>query len=334
MSVAGNLIRSARFRAEREPDWRALEIVLAKAERHGVGALSFEEAHALGTLYRKAMASLSTAREISLDRALLAYLEALCARAYLAVYAPQQRLGGLLGRLLGTGIPGAARRLWPLILAAYAILILGAVVGYMLFLADPLWYQTVMPADLAGGRGLNASREDLLAVIYSGEGSASDQLMAFASTLFSRNTQIAILVFSLGVLACIPAAALTFFNGMVLGVFLALHADRGILGDVLAWLAIHGITELSAIAIACAGGLHLGQAVLFPGEIRRRDALRRNARDAVKLAILAGMMLVAAAILEGFGRQLVQSPGARIAIGIAAGLFWLAWLALSGRRTR
>ena len=328
---AATLIRSARFRAEREPDWRRLERIVATVERRGLRALSFEDAQALAVLYRQAMASLSMAREISLDRALLAYLEALCARAYLAVYAPQERLGGLISRLLIRGIPQAARRLFPLILIAAAILVLGAAAGYMLFQDDPTWYNTIMPPELAQGRGLTSSREELLAVIYSDTETAGDQLAAFASVLFSHNTRIAILVFCLGVLVCVPSSVLTFYNGMVLGAFMALHEERGILEDALAWLSIHGITELSAIAIACAGGLHLGQAVLFPGDVRRRDALRRNSRDAVKLALLAALMLVVAALLEGFGRHLVQDPQARFAIGGAMGLIWLLWLGLAGR---
>jgi uncharacterized membrane protein SpoIIM required for sporulation len=329
--TAATLIRSARFRAEREPDWRRLERIVATVERRGLRALDFEDAQALAVLYRQAMASLSMAREISLDRALLAYLEALCARAYLAVYAPQERLGGLVSRLLVKGIPQATRRLFPLILIAVAILGLGMAAGFLLFLDDPTWYNTIMPPELAQGRGLGSGRDDLLAVIYSDDKAAGDQLAAFASVLFSHNTRIAILTFCLGVLVCVPSSVLTFYNGMVLGAFLALHADRGILPDAMAWLSIHGITELSAIAIACAGGLHLGQAVLFPGEVRRRDALRRNSRDAVKLALLAALMLVVAAVLEGFGRQLVQDPQARFALGGAVGLVWLLWLGLAGR---
>ena len=99
-------IRSARFRAEREADWKRLEGIVARTERDGVRQLSFEDARDLAVLYRQAMNSLSVAREISLDRSLLDYLEVLCARAYLAVYAPQESLGGLLRRTLVYSIPG------------------------------------------------------------------------------------------------------------------------------------------------------------------------------------------------------------------------------------
>jgi len=324
-------IRSARFRAEREEGWKALEALVTKVERRGVRALDFDEAQALAGHYRQAMTSLSLAREISLDRALLAYLEGLCARAYLAVYAPQENLRGLVTKLLVYGIPQAVRRQVPVILLGFLVMALGGVVGWLLFQQDPLWYNTLMPDGLASGRGLESSRAELERSIYQTREFGTGQLTAFASFLFSHNTRVAIFVFSLGVLICVPSVALTFYNGLALGAFVALHADRGLLYDIAAWLSVHGVTELSAIAIACAGGIHLGLGVLFPGDLTRRDALRARSRDAVKLALLAAIMLVIAAILEGFARQLVQDPDIRLAIGVTTGAFWILWLARSGR---
>ncbi len=325
------LIRSARFRAERENDWQRLDRLVARVERKGLRGLGFDEARDLATLYRQAMTSLSLAREISLDRALLAYLETLCARAYLAVYAPQETLRGVVTRLLVTGIPNAVRRCWLAVMLALLTTALGAAAGYLLFLDDPTWYDTFMPSGLAGGRGLSSSREELLRVIYQAQPPRGEALAAFASYLFSHNTQIALFVFSLGVLACVPSFALTFSNGLMLGVFVALHVDRGVGPDIAGWLSIHGVTEIGAIIIACGGGYHLGLALLFPGDAPRGDALRAAGRDAVKLAILAALMLTVAAILEGFFRQLVQDMNLRLVIGWGIGALWLAWFLLGGR---
>ena len=63
-----DLIRSTRFRREREADWRRLETIVGRAERGGVAALDFDSALQLAELYRQAIASLSVAREISLDK--------------------------------------------------------------------------------------------------------------------------------------------------------------------------------------------------------------------------------------------------------------------------
>ncbi|QHQ37248.1 stage II sporulation protein M [Algicella marina] len=324
-------IRSARFRAEREDDWIRLDGLVTRVEKRGLSNLSFDEARELASLYRNTVNALSLAREISLDRALHAYLEALAARAYLAVYAPKKALGGMLWQLFSRGIPQAVRRSGFVLVMAFATMILGGVAGYLLFLEDPTWFNTIVPGGLAGERGILSSRDELEAVLTSGADGSLDRFSAFASYLFSHNTQIALFTFALGVVICVPSTLLTFYNGLVIGAFAALHADRGLAYELFAWLSVHGVTELSAIAIACAGGFHLGLAVLFPGQMTRRDALRHAGYDAVKLAILAAAMLVVAAVLEGFFRQIIQTPETRILVGWGIGGLWLAYFLFSGR---
>lgn len=325
-----DLMRSARFRREREADWLRLEELVSAAERRGLHHLEFSAARDLAALYRQATTSLAIAREISLDKALLDYLEALTARAYLCTYAPQERLGGVLRRFLSSGAPGAMRRSWAFLLGAFLCMGLGALAGYLLFLENAAWFYVFVPAEMSGGRGPDATTEFLRSVIYEEDPDATG-LGAFATFLFSHNTRIAIFVFGLGAFLCAPAILLTFYNGLILGAFLALHVDRGLGADLGGWLSIHGVTEISAVCIACAGGLQLGMAALFPGQNSRMASLRHAGRDAVKLALVAALMLVAAALLEGFGRQLVQDIWARYAIGWGIGGLWLAWFLLGGR---
>ncbi|MEJ6393565.1 stage II sporulation protein M [Gymnodinialimonas sp. 2305UL16-5] len=324
------LMRSARFRAEREDSWRKLEALVEEAERRGLHRMEFDAAKELAALYRQVTTSLAIAREISLDRALLDYLEALTARAYLSVYAPQERLGGIVGRFFTQSAPQAMRRNWAYVVAGIMAMFLGAVVGYLLYLEDPSWFYVFIPGELAQGRGPDASTASLRAVIYD-EHSREGGLGAFATYLFSHNTRIAIFVFGLGAFACAPAAMLTFYNGIIIGAFMALHVERGLGYDLGGWLSVHGVTELAAICIACGGGLKLGTAVLFPGDLTRADALREAGRDAVKLALVAALMLLAAAALEGFARQLIQDPVIRYVVGWGIGALWLAWFALTGR---
>jgi uncharacterized membrane protein SpoIIM required for sporulation len=331
MEMASITIRSSRFRAEREADWQLLEALVSRAERGGAQTLTFEEARNLAVLYRQTTVSLAIAREISLDKALLDYLEALTARAYLCVYAPQERLGGIVGRFLGQSAAQAMRRSSGFILLGFVFLGLGVLVGYLLYLEDASWYYVLVPSELAAGRTPAASTETLREVIYD-EG-ATEGLTAFASFLFSHNTRIAIFIFGLGVFACFPAAVLTFMQGLVLGAFFGLHIERGLGWDLGGWMSVHGVSEIAAICIACGAGLQLGAAVLFPGQHSRRHALRIAGRDAVKVALVAALMLFVAALLEAFPRQLVQDREARYIIGWSIGLLWLAWFSFGGRRT-
>ncbi|OWV70459.1 hypothetical protein ATY77_16985 [Rhizobium sp. R634] len=331
-AVQNDTLRSARFRLEREAHWRQLDQLVTRAEKGGAAALGYDEVRNLAAGYRQAMNSLSVARDISLDRALIAYLESLCARAYLVVYAPQESLGGLTARLLLRGIPQAVRRSALPLFIGFLALILGALAGYKLCVSDPSWFYTFVPPELADQRTPDASADYLRSTIYGDEGHDSDRLAAFSAFLFSHNTTIVILIFTLGIFVSVPSFMLTFYNGLILGAFFAMFARKGLGYDVFAWLSIHGVTELAAIAIACSGGARLGLAVLLPGARTRKEALRHQAHDAVKLALLAALMLVVAAFIEGFLRQLIQDPAWRLAIGWGMGLFWVGWLLLGGRQ--
>jgi len=327
-------IRSARFREQREADWLSLETLVKKAERGAAAKLSFKEAQDLSRLYRSAATSLSVARDISMDKALLAYLEALVARAYIAVYAPQESLAGVVVRFFASSAPQAMRRSWVGILLGFIAMALGGIIAYALFMQDESWFYTFMPMEMAGGRHPGASTESLREVIFDNGEGAVGGLGFFAAFLFSHNTRIAIFAFSLGVFACVPSFFLTLYQGLTLGAFYALHDSRDLGYEVFGWLSIHGVTELSAIIIASGGGFMLGLAFLFPGEMRRRDAIRAASKDAIKLALVAALMLFVAGLLEGFGRQLVQDTEARLIIGWGIGALWAAWFLLAGWRRR
>ncbi len=334
MSAAASPIRSSRFRTEREADWLRLDAMVKRVEARGVRALPFRDAQDLVFLYRQAAASLSVAREISLDAGLVAYLDSLCARAYLVAYAPRISLRAVAARFLAEGAPQAVRRSALPIAAAFAGLGFGVVVAWAATLSDPTWFYAIVPGALAGTRGPRVSTETLRHALYADDPGSLGHLGAFATYLFSHNTQMALLAFALGIIVCVPTMLLALYNGAILGAFFAVHQEKGLGFDVFGWLSIHGVTELSAVSIAVAGGLRLGLAVLSPGGHTRAEALRLSGRDATKLAAVAALMLVVAGLLEGFGRQLVTAPGPRIAVGWGIGLLWLAWFVLGGRARR
>lgn len=324
-------LRSSRFRLEREKYWLRLDELISRAEKSGIVNLTYQETSELTDTYRQAVNSLSVARDISLDRALIDYLESLCSRAYLVVYAPQESLSGVISRLFIYGIPQAVRRSALPLFVGFLALILGAVVGYQLFNQDTTWFYSLVPSDISDHRTPEASPQRLLETIYSDKENVIESLTRFAAYLFSHNTRIAIFIFALGIFLAVPSFLLTFYNGLILGAFFGMFAQKGLGYDIFAWLSIHGVTELAAIAIACAGGARLGLAVLLPGLRTRKDALKRQSHDAVKLVILAAIMLIVAAFLEGFMRQIIQSAEIRILIGWGMGVFWLTWLCFSGR---
>src|SRR3546814_1029624 len=90
-------------------------------------------------------------------------------------------------------------------------------------------------------------------------------------------------------------------------------------------LFIHGTAGLFAAALSGAAGLRIGTAVVFPGARGRLQAASEAGRTAGKVMVGVIMMLLAAGLLEGFGRQLITDTVLRYAIGSLMLLFWLAY---------
>jgi uncharacterized membrane protein SpoIIM required for sporulation len=324
--VNGLQLRSHRFRAEREADWRRLEALLAKAERGRASTLSEEELIALPLLYRAAVSSLSVARAISLDSSLIAYLEGLTTRAYFFVYGTRTRLRERLAHFFRVDWPRAVRALWRETIASALILLLAVVAGYVLVSQDADWYGSIMPGEVTQGRDPTASTAFLKSILY--DAHAQKGLSVFATFLFTHNAQIAILAFALGFAFCLPTALLVAQNGLGLGALLALYASRGLGWPLGGWLFIHGVTELFATVLAGAAGFRIGWAVLFPGGRTRLAAVVAAGRTAG--AAMAGVviMLIIAGILEGIGRQVIQADAARWSIAAVTLVIWLAYFYL------
>ena len=251
-AIEAAALRSDRFRLEREADWRRLDEIVKKMEKGRLRRLSDEDVQALPVLYRTVASSLSIARETSLDAATLAYLEALVQRAWFVVYGPRSSLASWLRGFFGGGWSASVRAIGFDILVALAVMVAGVVVGWLLVAGDPDWYRSVVPAQFADARVPGASRE-VLANTLSGESGARG-LSAFAAYLFNNNAQVSILAFALGFAFGVPTLLLLVHNMAGLGAMLWLYNGAGLTIEFVAWLSVHGTTELFAILLRGRGG--------------------------------------------------------------------------------
>jgi uncharacterized membrane protein SpoIIM required for sporulation len=324
-------LKSYRFRAEREDDWKRLEALLAKAGRGSARGLSDEELLAMPVLYRQALSSLSVARATSLDQSLVDYLESLSTRAYFFVYGARSSLVERLGGFFAREWPAAAKALWRETLVSFALTLVGVIAAYLLTVHDPDWFSAFVPDSLAGGRGPAASAEALRATLYDKGGDHSG-LSVFAAFLFTHNSGVAIFAFALGFAFCLPTAMLMAYNGCMLGAFLATFAMRGLGFEAGGWLAIHGVTEISAVILAGAAGLRIGWTLAFPGDLSRPAAMAQAGRQSATLMAGVVVMLFCAGILEGVGRQVIQNDFARYGVALVTLIVWPVYLYLPRRQ--
>ena len=322
-------LRSDKFRIEREVDWQRLDQIVTALEKGRPRRISDDDLLELPVLYRKAASSLSVAREFSLDAAALDYLEALVRRAWFQVYGPRVTLMGWLRRFVTGGWSASVRSIWLDICIALAAMIAGTATGWLLVARDSEWFYVLVPDGMSQGRGPGAD-PDVLRETLTTQANA-EGLSAFAASLFSNNTGVAILAFGLGFAFGIPTLLLLVYNMALLGAMFWVFNDAGLGYEFGAWLAIHGTTEILAIMLAGAAGLHIGRTMAFPGN----RAIMAAARDAGGRAaqVMAGctIMMIVAGLLEGYARQLIGQADARLAIGGVMLLFWAGYFILLRR---
>ena len=319
------LVNATRFRQAHEADWDQLEQIVTRMEKRSIRSLSDEDLLALPALYRTTLSSLSIARDTSLDRGLITYLERLCTRAYFQIYGVQTPPLRQLAAFFRQSWPAAVRSLWRETLFCVLLTAGAALVAYLLIRSDPSWFYSVIPEGFADGRDPTASAEYLRSTLYDGGKDKDGFLGVFATFLFTHNSQIAIFSFALGFAFAVPTVLLILYNGLMLGAFFAVFAAKGLAFNLAGWLMIHGTTEIFAICISGAAGIRIGMAIAFPGRASRADAAVQAGRTAATAMGGTVIMLAAAGLLEGVGRQTILGDNLRWLIGSAVLVGWLAY---------
>jgi uncharacterized membrane protein SpoIIM required for sporulation len=305
-----------------------------RAERLRVRGLSFDELRELGALYRHHTAALAAARDHGDDPDALRYLNALCVRAYTALFARAPRAAR---RTWTVALRDALGQTWRAQMLAWALLGGGLLLGLALARDDPTAVHALVPESMGySSEALDrllvspAAREAFLAAQETPLG----HKVFFGSYLFSHNTRVGLLAFATGMLAAIPTVLLQLYNGLVLGAFASIFVHDSSLLPFLAWILPHGIPELTAITLCTAAGLQLGAAVALPGRRGRAVALRAAVSPALVLFGAALPLLVVAAVIESAVRQSALGTTARLAVAGMCLLATLAALAATRRSAR
>ncbi|HYD53778.1 MAG TPA: stage II sporulation protein M, partial [Gemmatimonadaceae bacterium] len=285
--------------ASRSPRWLAFSSQLARAQRQGLRALGEQEVRELVAEYRDLSADLARLRTASggAPSEELFYLSRLVSGAHNLLYRRRALSLGDVARALFASAPREVRRSWrPVLLAAVALFLPGAI-AYTAVATRPALAAVFIPPSMLD------RAEDGVRRARSGEGYITDpQILrpVMASSIIANNVQVSFVAFAGGITAGLGTLLVLLLNGVSLGGVFGLYASKGILSLIIAFVAPHGVLELTAICIAGGAGLLLGSAFVVPGPRTRRRALVENGRRAARLIVAATVLLLVAGLLEGF----------------------------------
>ena len=276
--------------ALRKENWNRLETLVQQVETSSLKTLSSAELRDFGLLYRHAAADLSAVRTDEGSRTLEAYLNRLVSRAHNYIYSGDRLNLSSIWNFLSRGYPRIFRRLLPYTAVALAIFLAGALLGTILTVVRPQFMHAILGPQMVDKIEHHQMWTDS---ILTAKPQASSQIM-------TNNIAVCFYTFVGGIFAGLGTIYLMFTNGLSIGVVTTACTQHQMALSIWSFVAAHGALEIPSIFISGGAGLRLASGLLFPGMLRRRDALAIAGGESIRLLSGTIPLLVIAGILEAF----------------------------------
>ncbi len=313
-----------RFINERKNDWQRLEELLNLLDRSTLRRLHREEVRELGRSYRRAASDLAVARAESRDPRLINYLNSLVIRAHGRIYRADAQGGHRIARFFIRDFPQTFRDTWRFTAAAFVVFMIFSTIGFVgtwrdqefseLMGVSPIFRETVIANQKHWWEQLNEANQ------------------VGASAIFTNNIRVTFYTFAFGAFLGVGTLFYMAYNGANIASVVALTFRAGFGGDLLTFMAGHGVIELSCIFIAGGAGLMIGSAMIMPGDLSRADALKFRGMQGVRLMLGVMPLLVLAGIIEGFISPAPINPAIKFSIAALTGIALYSYLLLVGRQ--
>jgi uncharacterized membrane protein SpoIIM required for sporulation len=303
------------FTTVHEQEWNRLAQLLRRRR------LSAVEADELVALYQRAATHLSVVRSAAPDPAVAARLSRLVAQARSKVTGGSEPWTRELARFAITSFPAAVYRArW----AAAGAAAFSAAVA----LALGVWIARSPQAQAVIAREVDVRRlvENDFAGYYTQHAAGS-----FAAQIWTNNAWVAALCIAFGVTGVLVVAVLV-QNAVNVGAIGGIMAAYGRLDLFFGLITPHGLLELTAVFVAAGAGLRLFWAWIDPGPLPRGQAMAREGRSMVTVALGLVVVLGVSGLVEAFVTPSGLPTWARIGIGAIVWGTFLAYVGILGRR--
>ncbi|MDZ7631478.1 MAG: stage II sporulation protein M [Gemmatimonadaceae bacterium] len=311
--------------AEGRPRWEAFAADLSHARRQGLDSLTEDEVTAFVEAYREVATDLARLRTADRGRGgeEVFTLSRLVSAGHNLLYRRPSQGIERIGRFIAFDIPREVRRSWRHVAVAAALLFVPAAATIVAIVRTPSLAQRMLPPGMIERAEQGLERGNTGAdYLPNGEDEKGSVLSAF---LMTNNIRVALVAFAGGITAGVLTVYALVFNGIAaLGAGVGLYITKGIGGQILGFVAAHGVLELSAICLAGAAGLLLATAMLVPGDRTRREALTANGARSLHLVACVVIFLILAGIIEGniSPSKLPDSAKFATAVITAIGMVW------------
>ncbi len=309
----------------REPCWHELAALCARMESRGAGALSADEVHRLGDLYRATCADVARAEADHLPPRTVQFLHRLVARAHNQIYRSRPLDVRGWSDLLLRHVPQLIFR-DRFVQFAFAYFWAVFFLSAALAAAPDRWpnYATA----LLGDDQIETLQESFSQPIGRG-GSPLNPVMA--AYYIYHNAGIGLRCFAGGLLV-LPGLVITLFNAAVLGASFGYMARPDVLAgpNFFHFVTAHGPFELTAIVLSAGAGLKLGMAWIWTNGWSRLASLQRAAAESMPLMGASLVLFLLAALIESFISPSYLPYAVKAMVGLASSTLLMFYFVVLG----
>jgi len=305
------------FVAAHRAEWDRLHALAARR-----GRLTGEESDELVDLYQRTATHLSLVQSSAPDPALVSRLSALVAEGRAAVTGASGASWWDVSTFVTHSFPVAVWRArgWWITVAALSTVVAVAIGTWIARSPEVV-------ASLATPDELQSLVDRDFVDYYS-----SNPAGSFALQVWTNNAWVAAVALVGGALLCLPGVFILWQNALNVGVVGGLMAYSGRLDVFFGLITPHGLLELTAVFIAGGAGIRLGWQIIAPGPRPRSVALAEEGRSTLTIALGLIVVLLVSGGVEAFVTPSGLPTWARVAVGAAVWLAFLAYVVVLGRR--
>jgi uncharacterized membrane protein SpoIIM required for sporulation len=237
---------------------------------------------------------LAYARTFYPESRTVAYLNGLASRLHLDIYRNRKEKGNRIHDFWRYELPLLMAKHQRSLAVAFLFFLCFVAIGVLSAHYDENFIRLILGDDYVNMTNENIQKGDPFGV-YKQE----SPLIMFLG-IAANNIFVSFRVFVMGLLLGVGTVMGLFYNGLMLGAFEYYFFAKGIGFESILVVFIHGTLEISAIIIAGAAGLVLGNSILFPGTHTRMHSARTGAKDGLKMIIGLLPVFLLAAFFEGY----------------------------------
>lgn len=276
--------------------WQRAEIIISDADSQSPDRLA--------EVYTDLTSDLAFAQTHYPDSRITIYLNKLSSVLHNSIYRNKREKWTRILTFWTQEVPLVMYDARKLLLASFLIFLISMLIGVMSQCFDHDFCRIIL-GDYYVDMTLDNIAKGKPMAVYDNDG----ELNMFLGITFN-NIRVSFMIFVSGILTSIATGAYLFQNSVMLGCFETFFAQHGLLYESFLAVFLHGTLEISAIIIAAAGGLAIGNGWLFPGTYSRLVSFRRGAKRGLKIVAGTVPVFILAGFIEGFVTRHTEVPDA------------------------